>query len=206
MPADGSVAGLALAGLVAYLVGNFPSGVLVCRLLRKPDPRTAASRNVGATNVFRVSGAAAGLLTLCLDVAKGWLAVFLAREAGAPLAAFGVVLGHVAPPWPGFKGGKGVATAAGALGTLAFWPLLPALAVFGLVLAATRIVAAASLSAAAAYPVFAILLSSERSVAGVGILVAVLLAMGHRDNMIRIREGREPPIGRPGTGGRRDEP
>ena len=205
MPADGSVTGLVLAGLTAFLIGTFPSGMLVCRLLRRPDPGSGGSRNVGATNVLRVAGAAAGLLTLFLDIAKGWLAVFLAGEAGASPAAVAVVLGHMAPPWPGFKGGKGVATAAGAFGALSFWPLIPAVAVFGLVLAATRMVAAASLSGVVAFPLFAILLSAGRTVAGVGMLVAVLVAVGHRDNLSRIREGREPPIRRPGTGGQTDE-
>ncbi|MBD3867636.1 MAG: glycerol-3-phosphate 1-O-acyltransferase PlsY [Acidobacteria bacterium] len=201
MPADASALDLALAGLLAFLIGTFPSGMLVCRLLGKPAPRHAGSRNIGATNVFRVGGSAAGLLTLILDVSKGAMAVYIAQDSGAAIAAFGVVLGHLAPPWPGFKGGKGVATAAGALGVLAFWPLLPALGVFLILLASTRIVSAASLAAVAAYPLFAVLLSAGRSVAGVGILVAVLVAFGHRDNLTRIREGREPPIGRPGTGG-----
>ena len=195
MPADGSALSLAMSGLIAFLVGTFPSGVLVCLLLRKPDPRNAGSGNVGATNVFRVGGLAAGLLTLVLDVGKGAVAVYLAGQSGAVPAAFGVVLGHVAPPWPGLKGGKGVATAAGAFGALAFWPLVPALAVFLLVLAVTRIVSAASLAAVTAFPLFAVLLSAGRSVAGVGILVAALVAIGHRENLTRIREGREPPIG-----------
>jgi len=202
MPEDGTVAALALAGLIAYLIGTFPSGMLVSRLLRKRDPRSSGSGNVGATNMFRIGGVTSGLLTLALDLLKGWLAVYLAGDQGAALAALGVVLGHVAPAWPGFQGGKGVATAAGAFGALAFWPLFPAFAVFLIVLATTRIVAAASLSAAAAFPLFAVLFSAGRLVAGVGILVAVLVALGHRDNLSRIREGREPQIGPPGTGGR----
>ena len=202
MAAGGSVTGLLLAGVAAFLIGTFPSGLLVCRLFRRPDPDSAGSRNVGATNVFRVAGVAAGALTLFLDVFKGWLAVYIAGETGAPIAAFGVVLGHLTPPWPGFKGGKGVAAAAGALGALAIWPLIPALAVFVLVLAATRIVAVASLSGVATFPLFAVFLSPGRSVAGIGILVAVLVVIGHRDNLGRIRDGREPRIGRTGTGGR----
>ena len=200
MPGAGAVVELALAGVVGYLIGTFPSGSLVCRLLRAPDPWTAGSGNIGATNVYRVAGAVAGLLTLFLDMAKGWLAVSLAGEGGEPLTALTVVLGHMAPPWSGFRGGKGIATAAGAFAALAFWPLIPALIVFGLILATTRIVAAASLSAAVAYPLFAIILSAGRSVAGVGILIAVMVAVGHRENLIRIREGREAEIGRPGDG------
>ena len=200
MPGIGAVVDLALAGLVGYLIGTFPSGSLVCRLFRAPDPWTAGSGNIGATNVYRVAGAAAGFLTLFLDVAKGWLAVSLASGGGEPLVAFAVVLGHMAPPWSGFRGGKGIATAAGAFAALAFWPLIPALVVFGLILAMTRIVAAASLSAAVAFPLFAIMLSAGRSVAGVGILVAVMVAVSHRENLIRIREGRETEIGRPGDG------
>ncbi len=200
MPGTGAVVELALAGVVGYLLGTFPSGSLVCRLFRAPDPWTAGSGSIGATNVYRVAGVVAGLLTLVLDLAKGWLAVSLAGEGGAPLAALAVVLGHMAPPWSGFRGGKGIATAAGAFAALAFWPLIPALIVFGLILATTRIVAAASLSAAVAYPLFAIMLSAGRSVAGVGILIAVMVAVGHRENLIRIREGREAKIGPPGDG------
>ena len=206
MPDGGSGTSLALAGLVAFLIGNFPSGMLVCRFLGRPDPAKAGSCNVGATNVFRTAGPAAGLWTLGLDLAKGWLAVALATGTAGPLAALAVVLGHVAPPWPGLKGGKGVATAAGAFGALAPWAVLPALAVFGVILAITRVVAIASLSAVASFPVFVILLSAGRSVAGVGILVAVLVAVGHRGNLKRIREGREPTIGRNKAGGRRDGP
>ena len=124
-----SAAALAAAG---YLLGSIPFGLLVARAARGVDVRAAGSGNIGATNVARVAGVGPGLLVLFLDAAKGALAVLLARALlpGALLvqALVGLlaVVGHVAPVWLGFRGGKGVATALGVLGVL-----VPAAAVAG---------------------------------------------------------------------------
>src|SRR5947209_12567711 len=106
--------------LGGYLAGSIPFAVVVSRILALPDPRTYGSKNIGATNVLRSGHRIAALLTVVGDVGKGWLAVLVARLLGADaeilavtgLAAF---LGHVFPVWLRFRGGKGVATAAGVL-------------------------------------------------------------------------------------------
>lgn len=105
--------------LLAYLLGSVPFGVVVSRLLGAIDPRTAGSKNVGFTNVLRVSGKKAGVLTLLGDIGKGWLAgwvatVALQQEAAILGVALAAVVGHLHSVFLGFTGGKGVATALGA--------------------------------------------------------------------------------------------
>ena len=112
-----------------YLAGSIPFALVVSRLMRLPDPRTYGSRNIGATNVLRSGNRAAALATLVGDAAKGWLAVLVAVALGlgvelVALVGFAAFLGHVFPVWLKFRGGKGVATAAGVL--VAFdWRLGP---------------------------------------------------------------------------------
>jgi len=110
----------ALFTLAAYLLGSIPFAIVVSRALRLADPRTYGSKNIGATNVLRSGNRLAALLTLAGDAGKGWLAVILARVLGAndeliALVALAVFVGHVFPVWLKFRGGKGVATAAGVL-------------------------------------------------------------------------------------------
>src|SRR5258708_12351422 len=119
--------------LVSYLLGSIPFGVILEKFLGGADVRKAGSGNIGATNVARVAGPAAGVLTLLLDGAKGWFAVWLAArfmhgETGFLVAAgFFALLGHCFPLWLRFRGGKGVAPAAGAFAPLSPEPILPPL-------------------------------------------------------------------------------
>src|ERR1700687_79546 len=106
--------------LGGYLAGSIPFALIVSRAFALPDPRTYGSGNIGATNVLRSGSRIAALLTLAGDAAKGWAAVLVARELGATeellaLVAICAFLGHVFPVWLRFRGGKGVATAAGVL-------------------------------------------------------------------------------------------
>src|SRR6186713_2345559 len=106
--------------LGGYLAGSIPFALLVSRIMSLPDPRTYGSGNIGATNVLRSGSRVAALATMIGDIAKGWVAVLVARYLQlAPemvaLVGFAAFLGHVFPVWLGFKGGKGVATAAGVL-------------------------------------------------------------------------------------------
>ncbi|MGH7208282.1 MAG: glycerol-3-phosphate acyltransferase, partial [Nitrospiraceae bacterium] len=103
-----------------YLLGSVPFGVVVARCLGTVDPRTAGSRNIGFTNVLRVSGTTAGLLTLTGDAGKGWLVGWVAsqnlhQEAWVLLVALSPIVGHVHSVFLGFRGGKGVATALGSV-------------------------------------------------------------------------------------------
>lgn len=117
--ADTPVAGLVVL-IVAYLIGGIPFGLILVRLMTGGDVRASGSGNIGATNVMRTTGKAAGILTLLLDGAKGWLAVYLAaRFTGGNVgwmsaAAAAVISGHVFSPYLKFTGGKGVATFTGA--------------------------------------------------------------------------------------------
>jgi glycerol-3-phosphate acyltransferase PlsY len=139
--------------LGAFLSGSIPFGLLLMKLAGKGDVRTQGSGNIGATNVMRSGGKALGIATLLLDAAKGFLPVFLARQAGlGPETLAWVVLaavaGHVFTPWLRFKGGKGVATALGTV--LAYHPamVLPAFAVFLATLLVSRYVSLGSILAA----------------------------------------------------------
>lgn len=193
-----------LAVLMAYLLGSVPFAVVCSRLFGLADPRSYGSKNPGATNVLRSGNKAAAATTLAGDMAKGWLAVFLAQTYGADygfdqgvvaLIALAVFFGHLYPVFLKFKGGKGVATAAGVL--LAIDPRL-GLAVFAswlLVAVLLRYSSLAALLAAAGAPLFAFLLwGSDVRLLAVGI-VAMALIGKHWQNLQRLMAGTEPKIG-----------
>lgn len=189
------------AGLVvaAYLAGSLTSAVIACRALGLGDPREDGSGNPGATNVMRLHGKKAALLTLGGDVLKGLLPVLLLRLVGAP-GAFVVAggaaafLGHLYPVFFGWRGGKGVATFIGAL--LGFHWLLGA-AFIAIWLAAAwlfRYSSAAALCGAAFAPLLCwLLLADSYYLAGVG-LMAVLLIWRHRSNISNLLAGTEEKI------------
>ncbi len=193
--------------LAAYLLGSFPSAVLVARFVRA-DVRGSGSGNPGAANTWRVAGRGAGLIVLFLDGLKGWLAVAavpVVADETAWWVVFGAagaaVLGHVFNPWLGLRGGKGVATAAGAIGALAPRLLVGSLAVFAIVFAIRRRVSEASIAAVLALPVTALAYRTlnEKGWPGNGLLalsagLTVLLLWSHRANLRRIRAGTEPRL------------
>lgn len=184
------IAGVAGA-LVGYALGSIPTGVAIARLLGGSDPREVGSGSTGATNVGRAAGIPAGLLAFALDAAKGGIASALGGVAGA----FGAVLGNVASPWLRLRGGKGVATGAGALAWLAPLPAALAVAVFGAGILAFRRVSVASMLAAISFPGWAMLLRSPRPVVICGAACAALVMFRHRENLSRLRSGREPRWG-----------
>jgi len=198
---------LLLAG--AYLVGAIPWSWLVVRWKTGQDIREVGSGNVGATNAMRAAGRAAGALALLLDVAKGVAPVLVARALGAPplvesCAATLAVLGHMYPVWLGFHGGgKGVATAAGALGALAPVPALLAAAVFLVVTALSRYVSLGSIAALVAFPLLVLALGargdSPRDVPFLvgSALVPALSVWKHRGNIRRLLAGTERRLGEP---------
>src|SRR5258706_1268544 len=150
----------ALYALGGYLAGSIPFAVIVSRLMALPDPRSYGSGNIGATNVLRSGSRLAALLTLAGDAGKGWAAVLVAHAIGASLAeialvGFGAFVGHVFPVWLRFRGGKGVATAAGVL--IAFdWRLgISVLAVWVAVAAVSRYSSLAAIVAALVGPAMA---------------------------------------------------
>ena len=183
-----------------YLAGSIPFAVVVSRLLRLPDPRSYGSKNIGATNVLRSGNRLAALLTMLGDAMKGWAAVLVARLAGLPeemvaLTGFMAFLGHLFPVWLRFRGGKGVATAAGVL--IAFdWRIgVAAIAVWLVVVVATRYSSVGALVAAVVAPVAAWLIAGAGPVFACVAAMAVLLVVRHRGNIVKLARGEESRIG-----------
>jgi glycerol-3-phosphate acyltransferase PlsY len=189
-----------LCALGGYLAGSIPFAVLVSRVMRLPDPRTYGSGNIGATNVLRSGSRVAALATLLGDTMKGWAAVLAAHLLGmdAPMLAlvgFAAFLGHVFPVWLRFRGGKGVATAAGVL--IAFdWRLGVAVVVVWFAMAVlTRYSSLAAIVAALFAP------GAAWYFLGTGPFLVAVVAMGallvvrHRENIRKLARGEESRIG-----------
>jgi glycerol-3-phosphate acyltransferase PlsY len=220
-----------IIALVSYLLGSIPFGYILVRLFLKQDIRQSGSGNIGATNVARSGAKGLGLLTLFLDAAKGFGAVFLARAiqaralhyphyklliggteeyfrfeeplvVAAAVAALFAILGHLFPVWLKFKGGKGVATGAGAFIALAPKAVLIALIVFAVVLAIFRYVSLGSIMATAVFPV-AIYFMDDYSHYPMAIALAVtcslLIILKHHANIRRLLAGTEPKFGAKST-------
>lgn len=186
---------LIIALVVAYIVGSIPSGVIVSRLLKVPDPRQHGSGNAGATNVLRTSGKMPALLVLIGDVVKGLIAVIVAVALGLTgfmlgIVALAAVLGHIFSAFLKFKGGKGVATAAGTLFALSPWVLVFSLATFVGVLFFKRFVSLASIVASAATPLFLLIGGNYRYFIPF-VLVAAVIIWKHQENIKRIKAGTE---------------
>ncbi|MGE5215725.1 MAG: glycerol-3-phosphate 1-O-acyltransferase PlsY [Chloroflexota bacterium] len=183
----------------SYLVGSIPTGVIVGKLMGI-DVRSAGSGNIGATNVARVLGKGKGALTLLADAAKGYLPVFIARQLGVDSNTEVVVgaaafLGHLYPIYLKFRGGKGVATALGALLLLAPLAILILLAVFAAAFLTSRIVSLGSIAAAAALPMALWLLSYPPQVIVLGAFLGAMVILRHRANIRRLFAGTEPRFG-----------
>lgn len=187
-----------LSVLVAYLIGSVPFGLIVVRLMSGRDVRAAGSGNIGATNVLRTTGRLAGVLTLILDMAKGFLAVWLAdRLSGGStlwmsVAALAVLAGHAFPVWLKFQGGKAVATFVGAFAYLTPVPLLAVLLIFVLLVAWTRYLSLGSIVAAGLFPVGCwMILHPDWPVIAAAVGAAALVVWRHKSNIERIRAGTE---------------
>jgi glycerol-3-phosphate acyltransferase PlsY len=186
----------------AYLLGSIPFAYLFAKLKTGRDIREMGSGNVGATNVMRMAGKTVGLITLILDVAKGAAAVLVGRyllheAAGGAAAGFFAVLGHAYPVFLGFRGGKSVATGAGAFLILSPFGILSSIALFLLALATVRIVSLSSMLASGMFPLFAWLFGAERSVVIWGAICASLIIFRHHPNIQRLIEGTERRMGGP---------
>ena len=186
--------------LAAYLIGSIASAILVCRAMGLPDPRSEGSGNPGATNVLRMAGKGPAALTLAGDVLKGVVAVLLARSLSLPpataaLAALAAFVGHLYPLYFRFQGGKGMATALGAIATLA-WPVAGVMCTLWLVVAAaTRYSSLASMIAAVAAPITAWRLAPGTANVTVLAVIAALVLWRHRANIRRLAGGAESRIG-----------
>jgi len=195
----------------AYLAGSVASAIIVCRLMGLPDPRREGSRNPGATNVLRLGGRRAALITLLGDYLKGLLPVMVALAlpvgtatvVAAGLAAF---IGHLYPVFFRFEGGKGVATAFGAVTGFA-WPVAAAMAATWLATAVLfRYSSLASLMSAVLVPLYAWLLTANATLtAGLGAMSALLI-LRHRQNIGRLIAGKESRIGQKSDAAKAGDP
>lgn len=191
--------------LAAYLMGSISFGILVCKAFGLPDPRSHGSGNPGATNVLRSGKKAAAVLTLLGDAAKGWLAVWLAQRAGLSeawvcMVAVAVFSGHLYPVFYGFKGGKGVATAAGVLFAFSPWLGLSVLATWLLAFAMWRVSSLSALIAAGFSPVYSVAFAGFELQTLVVFLISVMLVWRHKTNIRKLLAGEEAGFGKPKAG------
>lgn len=191
-----------LSTITAYLIGSIPTGIIVAKILGAPDPRTVGSGNIGATNVGRAGGKAAGIITLAGDVLKGFLIIlpafyiFGSSPKEISIMGLAVFLGHLFPVFLKFKGGKGVATALGIF--LAIGPLQAALALllFIIIAAIFRYVSVGSMISVASMPILLNLFASTSPYVPLAVIIAVFIILKHSDNIKRLISGTENKIGR----------
>ncbi len=196
----------ALATLAAYLIGSLSFAVIVSRAMGLKDPRSYGSGNPGATNVLRSGSKAAAALTLLLDALKGFLPVILVKAFGArygldegtqALVGFAAFAGHLWPVYFGFKGGKGVATAAGVLFGLNPWLGLATLATWIIIAAFSRYSSLAAIVAAVFAPFYQLLIWRGGPTAVAVMFMGGLLIWRHRANIQKLLRGTESRIGGP---------
>jgi glycerol-3-phosphate acyltransferase PlsY len=184
--------------LVAYLLGSIPFGYLLVRWKTGGDVRASGSGNIGATNVLRTTGRLAGVATLLLDIGKGYLAVWIARQwtgesaLWMSLAALAVMAGHSYSVFLGFRGGKAVASFVGAFLCLTPFALAMETIVFVAVVAWTRYISLGSIIGAATFPLAVWLLTQPPAPVWMAAIVAsAFVIYKHRSNIERLRQGRE---------------
>jgi glycerol-3-phosphate acyltransferase PlsY len=196
----------AILPVLGYLAGSIPFGVLLTRAFTGQDVRKVGSGNIGASNVTRAAGKAAGILTLVLDAAKAALPMLATRalmagegtsaaelwEAVVGISAF---LGHIYPVWLRFKGGKGVATALGVFAVFAPLVSLLGVAAFAVVFAVTRVPALGSLAGTLVIATGTFIRYGPSSfVSWAGLAVALLIVARHRSNIERLLKGAEHKV------------
>ena len=190
---------IAAAILTGYVMGSIPFALILARR-RGADLRRVGSGNLGAANVMRVSGVAAGVLVAALDMAKGaasvWLAARVSDGAELPAAAgLAAIIGHIYPIWLRFRGGKGVATACGVFAMLAPLAVPPVLAIFAAVVWLTKYISLGSVLASIALPPIAYALGSPTPAVLAAAAAAGIIIFRHRSNVLRLRMGTERRIG-----------
>jgi acyl phosphate:glycerol-3-phosphate acyltransferase len=187
--------------LTGYLLGSISFGILMSKAFGLPDPRTLGSGNPGATNVARSGKKLPAILTLSGDVAKGWLAVYLAQRYGLHdgyicLVGFAAFLGHLYPVFCGFKGGKGVATALGVLWAFSVWLGLGVLLVWIVAFLIWRYSSLSALLAAAISPLLAWFLLPYIGYSVTALVLALMLIWRHKSNIEKLINGTEAGFGR----------
>lgn len=193
-----------IAVTLAYFIGAIPFAVVVSKAMRLPDPRTYGSSNPGATNVLRSGSKVAAILTLLGDAVKGWVAVALAQHFAAQfgldaptiaLVGLAAFLGHLFPVWLNFKGGKGVATAAGVLIAFNGWLGLATIVAWLTVVVLSRYSSLGAIVAAIFAPIGAAYWLDQGVYLVVVVLMSVLLLWRHAANIRKLMAGEESRIG-----------
>ncbi len=182
--------------VAAYTVGSLSSAIIICKLMGLPDPRGQGSGNPGATNVLRVAGKKAAIITLFGDLLKGMLPVLAARGLGSSfeiqlLVALAAFLGHLYPLYFGLKGGKGIATAFGVLLALSMKVALICLLIWIAVYKWKKVSSVAGLSTAGLAPLVIWLVSNSTAFTFFGIILGVLIYWRHRRNIRNLLAGTE---------------
>ena len=190
-----------LMTVLGYVLGGIPFGIVVSKALGLPDPRMVGSKNIGFTNVLRVSGKKAGILTLLGDFGKGWVCAWVAMhwltvESYIMVVAFAPILGHMFSPFLGFKGGKGVATAVGVvLGLSPSIGLLLLLIWLGAV-AIWRYSSGGALAAFGCFPIVTIVNEQRQEFFIFSLVISALIWIKHKDNIVRLWQGTESKMGK----------
>ena len=189
-----------LFAILSYLVGSIPTGYILFFISEKKDIRNFGSKSTGVTNVLRLKGWKYALPVLIVDFLKGFLPVFFALKflqdkPFALVCGFLAVLGHCFPVYIKFRGGKGIATAFGVYAVLAFKPFLFCLAIFLLIVVASRYVSLGSLLATLSYPILIFLFKGEVEIAYLSFALFFLIMLMHRENIERLAKGEERKLG-----------
>lgn len=192
-----------LSVIVAYLIGSIPTGFLMTKIFMGTDIRAAGSKNVGATNVYRVAGKLPGALTLVIDIVKGVIVVTVAAEffySYLPdvdyifyrtLLGLIAIFGHIWPVFLKFKGGKGVATTIGVTGAIAPPVLLTSLIVWLILFIPTKYVSLGSLAFGISLPISALVFNQSFYVVIFCVIICVINTYKHKDNIKRLFKGEE---------------
>lgn len=192
---------LVVAILISYLIGSISNAIIVCKLMGLPDPRTEGSRNPGATNVLRIGGKKAAIITLLGDTLKGFIPVLIANLLGfdssaLALIAFAAFLGHLYPIFFRFEGGKGVATVIGCIFALS-WPVgLCWLATWLLVAFIFRYSSLSSLTASILAPAYFWFFTDDIAFVTAISLMSLLLIIRHKSNIKKLLAGQESKLGK----------
>ena len=191
---------ITFAVFISYLIGSLSSAIIVCRLMRLPDPRTQGSRNPGATNVLRIAGKKAAIITLLGDLLKGFLPVLIAKYLGfdastLALIAFAAFMGHLFPIFFGFEGGKGVATALGCLLALNWPTALCWIATWCVIAFLFRYSSLAAIIASVFSPAYIWLFTGNLIWAAMLAIISIILIARHQGNIVKLVRGEESKIG-----------
>ena len=183
--------------IVIYLVAAIPTGIVLAKVMGYEDVRDKGSGNIGATNVYRVAGKLAGVLTLAGDILKGFLPLLACKTWLAPtptqlgIACAMAIVGHCYPVYLKFRGGKGIATALGIFLVISPTAVLGAAIVFGITVATTRFISLGSVLAAMSAPLLVLMLNEPQPIFLATLFIAALIIWRHRSNIKRLIDGSE---------------